>query len=55
VSSRTWPGRGRVVVLAWPGQSPTLGFTHLQFEALPHPNKAHVAWGRRAHRLEPDR
>src|SRR5262249_39433674 len=24
-------------------------------DAGPHPNKAHAAWGRRAHRLEPDR
>jgi hypothetical protein len=23
-------------------------------EAGPHPNKAHVAWGRRVHKLEPD-
>ena len=23
-------------------------------DAGPHPNKAHAAWGRRAHRLEPD-
>jgi DNA invertase Pin-like site-specific DNA recombinase len=23
-------------------------------DAVPHPNKAHAAWGRRAHRLEPD-
>ena len=23
-------------------------------DARPHPNKAHAAWGRRAHRLEPD-
>jgi site-specific DNA recombinase len=24
-------------------------------DAGPHPNKAHAAWGRRAHRLAPDR
>ncbi len=23
-------------------------------DAGPHPNKAHAAWGRRAHRLEPE-
>jgi hypothetical protein len=23
-------------------------------DAGPHPNKAHAAWGRRSHRLEPD-
>ena len=23
-------------------------------DAGPHPNRAHAAWGRRAHRLEPD-
>ena len=23
-------------------------------DAGPHPNKAHAAWGRRAHKLEPD-
>jgi hypothetical protein len=32
----------------WPPYGYRLG------DAGPHPNKAHAAWGRRAHRLEPD-
>jgi site-specific DNA recombinase len=34
------------------GGRPTYGYRLA--DAGPHPNKAHAAWGRRAHRLEPD-
>jgi len=35
-----------------PGGRPPYGYRLA--DAGPHPNKAHAAWGRRAHRLEPD-
>src|SRR5216683_7310839 len=35
-----------------PGRRPPYGYRLA--DAGPHPNKAHAAWGRRAHRLEPD-
>ena len=34
------------------GGRPPCGYWHA--DAGPHPNKAHAAWGRRAHMLEPD-
>ena len=34
------------------GGRPPYGYRRA--DAGPHPNKAHAAWGRRAHRLEPD-
>ena len=37
---------------AWPSRDPPYGYRLA--DAGPHPNKAHAAWGRRAHRLEPD-
>ena len=33
------------------GGRPPYGYRR---DAGPHPNKAHAAWGRRAHKLEPD-
>ncbi len=36
----------------YPGGRPPYGY--LLADAGPHPNKAHAAWGRRAHRLEPN-
>jgi site-specific DNA recombinase len=41
------PGTGPV-----PGGRPPYGYQLT--DAGPHPNKAHAAWGRRAHRLDPD-
>ena len=45
---RPRPGRRAATWAAWPPYGYRLA------DAGPHPNKAHDAWGRRAHRLEPD-
>jgi len=37
--------------MRWGGRPP---YGYQLADAGPHPNKAHAAWGRRAHRLEPD-
>jgi sugar lactone lactonase YvrE len=44
---RADPEQGRYL-----GGRPPYGYR--RGDAGPHPNKAHAAWGRRAHRLEPD-
>ena len=46
-----WPPRPASRAAIWVAARPT--GTELA-DAGPHPNKAHAAWGRRAHRLEPD-
>ena len=52
-------GRGRIVAQFFDvGRSRYLGgrppYGYRLADAGPHPNKAHAAWGRRAHPLEPD-
>ncbi len=46
MATQTWE-QGR-----YPGGRPPYGYRLA--DAGPHPNKAHAAWGRRAHKLAPD-
>ena len=46
-----WPPRPGSRAGTWAAWPP---YGYRRADAGPHPNKAHAAWGRRAHRLEPD-
>ena len=50
-SGPRWPRRPWSRAGTWAARPP---YGYRLGDAGPHPNKAHAAWGRRAHRLEPD-